>query len=199
MPSENAVHTSGQICVVLRHGKGCLDGIQFFHSRFQAQTHTQLGLFFFDHHTRLPVLCQQTTPHTHTHHHTHSHTHIYTLSPPTSPPTVQNYTAEMLFVYDPLKKDLQNTAANIKEKCWSCLGSGLFLGWGGGSHANMCVCVYVWEGKGSRARQKGGIWTILYSVSFLPHPPLFTSLLHPPPPPTPTLSPSPVPFHQQVV
>lgn len=160
-------------------------------------THSWVFFFFFDHHTRLPVLCQQTTPHTHTPPHPLSHTHTHTL-PPTSPPTVQNYTAEMLFVYDPLKKDLQNTAANIKEKCWSCLGSGLFLGWGGGSHANMCVCVCV-GGEREQSQAKGRYMNNFVFCFFSPPSPTF----HVPPssatPPTPTLSPSPVPFHQQVV
>lgn len=113
---------------ISRHGKGYLDAIQFFHSRFQPQAHSW---GFLGHHTRLPV------PNNSTHilsctHHTHS-PHPLSLSPVSPVTTQQN----RLFVYDPLKKkkELQNTAANIKEKCWSYLGSGLFfLGGGRGGH-----------------------------------------------------------------
>ena len=75
-------------------------------------------------------LCASKQLLTHTHHthkHTHTHTHITTQQ-------------KRLFVYEPLKKkkkkDLQNSAANIKEKCWSCVGSGL----------DVCVCFGRWGG-----------------------------------------------------
>lgn len=75
----DAVHTFGQLRPS-KPGKGCLDGVQRFHSRSRPQTHSW---GFLDHHTRLPALCQQTTPLTHTHTHTprHTQTHTHTLPP----------------------------------------------------------------------------------------------------------------------
>lgn len=105
---------------VSKHGKGCLDSIQFFFFSFSLPTtNTQLGLFSPG--TSLPLVFQQTSPHTLSHTHTHHSTAIL---------------EKRLFVYDPFKKKKKGIAkycCRYEKKCCICsfLGSGLdFLGGG---------------------------------------------------------------------
>lgn len=142
-------------------GKDVWIASSFFFSFSLPTTNTQLGLFSPG--TSLPLVFQQTSPHTLSLTHTHHSTAIL---------------EKRLFVYDPFKKkkkkELRNTAADMKKNV------AYVASWG---------VVWIFRGEGNVAETGIGRYmsNFLFCSYFPPPPhfffdsPLFYSFSHPPP------------------